>query len=154
MNIEISGSININSNYKTVFAFLANLENDKLWRKEINFTKVSGMPGIGVKATESSFLSKRTPNHMLELICTDFTENQKIEYKTSPDSECFLWSQRHVETLSADMTKVTYSLKFSKNIVKRGLGFNLPNFIIRMAAQSDMKKYLAKLKTILETNKP
>jgi hypothetical protein len=36
MNIEVTGSITISKDIKTVFDFIANLENDKLWRKEIN----------------------------------------------------------------------------------------------------------------------
>ncbi len=152
MNIEITGSIIISRDAKYVFNFISNLENDKLWRKEINFTEMSAAPQLNVTATESSYLSKRAPNNILNLICTAFTKDKQIVFKTLHNSDFFLESIRKVETVSANETRFNYSIKFSRNIVKHGLGFNLPCFIIRFAATSDMKKYLARLKAILEAD--
>lgn len=54
------------------------------------------------------------------------------------------------EPVAANESRVTYSIEFDKSIVKHGLGFGLPTFMISMVARTDMKKYLQKLKGILE----
>ncbi len=150
MNIKISGSITILKDSKTVFDFISNLEHDKLWRKEVNYTNVSGGSILNSIATEDSFLSKRVPSHILNLQCIELVENKLVAYQTLPDSKFFLKSIRKVESVSQNETRVLYSIEFDKGIVKHGLGFALPDFIINLAAKADMKKYLSKLKSIME----
>ena len=150
MNIDITDMITIYKDSKTVFDYISNLENDKFWRKEINSTTMSTKPQLNALAVESSFLSKRVPGNILNLICTEFSENKKIVYQTLPDSKFFIKSIREVEAISQNESRVIYSITFDKSIAKHGLGFSLPSFIIKWAANNDMKKYLAKLKTILE----
>ena len=152
MNIEVTGCITVLRDIKTVFDFIANLENDKLWRKEINSTIMTAKPQVNVQAIENSYLSKRTPNHSLNLICTAYLGNKQIVYETLPDSNFFLKSDRQVEAISQNETRILYGITFDKKIVKHGLGFNLPAFIIYLVAKADMKKYLTKLKTIVEMN--
>ncbi|KOY87115.1 hypothetical protein AD998_14045 [bacterium 336/3] len=150
-NIKIDGFKIISRNLSTVFQYVANLENDQFWRKEINSTSMNAKPQINTLAVEDSFLSKKVPHHILNLICTEYIEENKIIYQTVPDSPFFLKSIRIVEAISEQETKFLYHIEFDKNIVKHGLGFMLPAFIIRYVAKQDMKKYLNKLKTILET---
>jgi hypothetical protein len=45
---------------------------------------------------------------------------------------------------------VTYRLQFDPAVVKHGLGFGLPRFMVHFYTKSTMKKYLAALKGILE----
>lgn len=152
MNINVEGSIIIKKDLKTVFDFIANLENDKKWRKEINSTTMTGKPGINVLAKEDSFLSKRTPNHILNLVCTVYDEHKKVVYETLPDSAFYLNSDRQVLLITAQETQVVYNLTFDKSIVKQALGFSLPTFIVKSVAKADMKKYLTQLKTVIEKN--
>ncbi len=150
MNIKATGSISILKDIKTVFDFISNLEKDKLWRKEINNTTMTSKPQINAQAEENSFLSKRKPNHILNLICTQYIENNQVVYQTLPDSNFFLKSSRQAEYISQYETRVIYTIEFDKDIVKQAFGFSLPVFIINMAAKSDMKKYLAELKSVME----
>jgi uncharacterized membrane protein len=150
MIIKITHAISILVDCRTVFDYISNLENDKFWRKEINSTTVSAKPQLNTVATESSFLSKRVPNNILTLKCTAFVENQQVVYQTLPDSVFYLKSDRKVEAISQNETKVIYAIEFDKSIVKHGLGFTLPVFIVEFVAKNDMKKYLTKLKTIVE----
>ncbi len=150
MNILVTGFINISADHKTVFDYIANLSNDKFWRKEINSTTMNTKPQMNALATENSYLSKRVPDNMLHLICTEFVENKKVVYQTLPDSKFFLKSLRMVESVSENETKVTYTIAFDKCIVKHGLGFSLPTLIVELVAKHDMKKYLAALKALLE----
>jgi hypothetical protein len=73
-------------------------------------------------------------------------------YQTLPASKFFLESNRQVEAVSPNETRVLYHITFDKKIVKQGLGFNLPTFIIYLVAKTDMKKYLTKLKSVIEAN--
>lgn len=153
MQIKAQGEIRIHKSASVVFAFIADLENDAQWRKEINNTKMNGPIQLGVIAKESSFLSKRVPINMLELKCTDISLNKSITYTTLPASPFYLQSIRKVESINDSQTKFIYEITFDKSIVKHGLGFGLPNYIIRIVAQKDMKKYLSKLKEVLENSK-
>lgn len=150
MLIQTQGQIVIHTKASTVFAFIANLENDKLWRKEINETKMNGPAQLGVIAKESSFLSKRVPVHVLELTCTYYNLNESIAYTTLPSAPFYLQSIRKVEDIDDHSCRFIYEICFDQSIVKHGLGFSLPAFLIRMVAQADMKKYLNKLKEVLE----
>lgn len=150
MNITLSGEITISNNAVSTFQYISNLENDPFWRKEINSTEMNSSPQLKALAKESSYLSKKQPANVLELECIEFIDQQKIVYQTLSTSPFYLKSIREVKSLSAHETQFIYSIIFDKNIVKHGLGFSLPTFIIKMAAQSDMKKYLKKLKEILE----
>lgn len=150
MNITISGEITISNNAESTFQYISNLKNDPFWRKEINGTEMTSLPQLHARARESSYLSKKQPANVLELECIAFIDQQKIVYQTLSTSPFYLKSTREVKAISANETQFKYSIIFDKNIVKHGLGFSLPSFIIKMAAQSDMKKYLKKLKEILE----
>lgn len=148
--ISANSEILIRNNYKQVFNFLANLENDIHWRKEINSSKMNSEPQIGALVTEDSFLSKKVPNHILNLQCIEYTKDNKVIYQTVKESEFYLKSTRIVEEISPNHSKVFYQIDFDKNIVKHGTGINLPNFIINWVVNKDIKKYLNKLKMVLE----
>ncbi len=153
MHIHTQGQITIHKNITTVFAYIANLENDAQWRKEVNETKMNGPAQLGAIAKESSFLSKRVPANMLELVCTEFNLNGSITYTTLPSSPFYLQSIRKVVAIDEQSCTFIYEIHFDKNIVKHGLGFGLPIFLIGMVAHKDMKKYLAKLKAVMEEMK-
>jgi hypothetical protein len=150
MHIQTKGQIIINKNASTVFAFVANLTNDALWRKEINETKMNGPAQLGAIAHESSFLSKRVPANILELVCTEFNFNESIIYTTVPSSPFYLQSMRKVVVINEESCTFIYEITFDESIVKHGLGFGLPAFLIKMVAQADMKKYLSTLKGAIE----
>ena len=111
---------------------------------------MNGPAQLGALARESSFLSKRVSANILELKCTAFTLNKSITYTTLPPTPFFLQSIRKVEIIDDHHCKFNYEITFDKSIVKHGLGFGLPSFLIRIVAKADMKKYLAKLKELLE----
>jgi predicted nucleic-acid-binding protein len=152
MMIKVSNSITIFKDSETVFNFVADLQNDKAWRQEINATIMSGKTQIDVIATEDSFLSKKVPNYISKLLCTEYIAGKKIIYETLPENIFFLKSVRTIISVNANETTFNYTIEFDKSIVKHGLGFNLPTFLVTFVANTDMKKYLAKLKSILEKN--
>jgi hypothetical protein len=131
------------------FAYLSNLENDYLWRREINHTTLLGPPGLGVEAHEYSNLSKRMNNHLLVLICVEWSESEKVVFETKPDSPFYLKSIRRIEAIANNQSRFHYTIEFDNNLVKHALGFALPRFLIRFGASQDMKKYLNKLKEVV-----
>lgn len=82
--------------------------------------------------------------------CVKFDKNEIVVFETSRDARFYLKSQRMVKAASDHSTEVIYELDFDMGIVKFAMGFSLPRFIIIWKAKSDMKKYLRKLKELLE----
>jgi hypothetical protein len=149
--IKTTGTILVNKSVRSVFDFFANPSNDKLWRTEINQSKLDGALQLGVTVSEYSYLSKKVPNNLLELKCVQFDKNKIAIFETPGNAKFYLKSQRQVKPVSVNTTEIIYTLYFDKSIVKFALGFSLPKFIVSMKANSDMKKYLRKLKTELES---
>ena len=149
--IEITGSVSILKNINTVFPFIADLKNDKLWRKEINNTNMLDAPDINTLAIEDSYLSIFVQSHLLHLKCIEYKQNELIIYQTIPASQFYLKSTRTVKSVSHNETIFNYNIEFDIAIVKAGVGFQLPKFIINYVAKSDMKKYLSKLKKLMES---
>jgi hypothetical protein len=73
-------------------------------------------------------------------------KTNKVVYETVPQSKFYLKSIRQVEAVSLNETKVTYTVVFDKGIVKQGLGFNLPTFIVNLVAGTRPKKIPGQIK--------
>lgn len=149
--IHTKGSIVINRDLQTVFNYLSDYRNDPKWRKEINQTRLSTeIIDLGTMLTEDSFLSKRNPHYISYLKCTEFIPNKTVSCETTPDAKFWAKSSRTVETIDNNNTKVSYELEFDPAIVKFGIGFQLPHFLLNYYTKSVMKDYLAVLKKNLE----
>lgn len=148
--VSATGKILIAKEVQTVFDFFANPANDSLWRKEINRSIIQGRLETGVAVLEYSHLSKRAPNHLLELKCTAYDKNKLAVFETETHASFKLISKREVNVVTKGVTEVVYTLDFDPGIVKMALGFGLPEFIVRWKAGKDMKTYLKELKKKLE----
>ena len=151
--IKITGRILVNQNIENTFDFFANPKYDSLWRKEINKSVLDGPLQVGVKVSEYSYLSKKVPNNLIELQCVDFEKNKIGTFETFANAKFKLKSERKTRAISDKLTEVFYTLHFDINIVKFALGFGLPKFLIKWKANSDMQKYLRKLKIHLDNLK-
>jgi hypothetical protein len=150
--IKTTGTITVNKKIESVFEFFANPSNDNLWRTEINKSILNGNLQLGVTVSEYSRLSEKKPNNLMELLCTQFDKNKLAIFETHHNAQFYLKSQREVKAISHNTTEILYTLHFDINLVKHALGFNLPIFIVSFKANSDLKKYLLQLKTILEND--
>jgi len=101
---------------------------------------------------EYSYLSKKAPNNLVEIQCVQFDKNKIAVFETLQNAPFYLRSERKLNVISDNRTKIMYSLAFDPEIVKFALGFALPRFIVSVKANSDMKKYLKQLKTKLEND--
>lgn len=150
--INATGRILVKRNLDTTFDFFANPANDPLWRKEINRSTLSGALLKGARVEAFSYLSKKAPDHLQELVCVAFEKNSLAVFETPLNAPFYLRSQREVLKINDTTTELVYSIQFSLNIVSFALGFALPKFIVSMKANSDLKKYLKRLKEHLENN--
>lgn len=149
--IKIKAEIVIKRAVQETFAFFANPGNDPLWRQEINEARVSGPIQAGVTVTEYSKLSSKKPNNKIVLTCIEFQENERVVFQSVDNERFYVRSTREVQKKAARETLVLYTIEFDPSIVKFALGFGLPAFLISFKAKGDMKKYLSKLKTLLES---
>ena len=149
--ISVSGTITVQKNLTDTFRYLSDLRLDKNWRTEINETHLSE-PELkpGAIATEDSFLSKRVPNYKAALKCTELLPDKAVIYESLPENPYWLKSSRQVEALSGNATRITYQLAFDIGVVKHGLGFQLPAFLLKYYTTLTLNKYLRNLKQILE----
>ena len=149
--IDVTATIEIAESTPKVFDFLANYTNDPRWRAEIKDVQLS-TPAIKEKTviTEVSFLSKKVPKHVSVLQCVTLQPGRLVTSETTADSPFWSRNTRSVEPLAGDRTQVTYRLQFDPAVVKHGLGFGLPRFVVHLYTKATMKKYLAALKILLE----
>lgn len=148
--VEVTGTILVHKDIETAFAFFSNPANDRVWRTEINESTLEGPLQQGVTVTEYSNLSKKAANNLVEFRCVQFQQNKMAVFETPGGAKFYVKSQRGVEAVSADQTRLVYTLSFDTAIVRFALGFGLPKFIVSMKAGADMKKYLRQLKNHLE----
>jgi uncharacterized membrane protein len=150
-SIDVTATIEIAKSTQRVFDYLANYTNDPRWRAEIKDVQLS-TPSVGQKTqiTEVSFLSKKVPRHVSVLQCVALQPGRAITSETTSASPFWSRNTREVESLPGDRTRVTYRLQFDPGVVKYGLGFALPRFVVQFYTKATMKKYLAALKGILE----
>jgi hypothetical protein len=149
--IDVMATIEVASDAQTVFNFLANYTNDPRWRAEIQDVQLS-TPSVGEKTqiTEISFLSKKVPRHVSLLQCVALQPGRAITSEATAASPFWSRNVREVEPLPGGRTRVTYRIEFDPAVVKHGLGFALPRFVVHFYTKTTMKKYLAVLKGILE----
>ncbi|MBS1732658.1 MAG: hypothetical protein JST02_05125 [Bacteroidetes bacterium] len=150
MLIKANKEIIVHNSLEKIFDFYSNPANDYLWRKEINQTELKGDLHLGTHAYEYSKLSTKKANNLVVLEFTEFKRNETVTLQSIKDSRFYLKSVRTVQYISENRTRLIYEIEFDSSIVKYALGFNLPKFIIAMKTNFDMKKYLSKLKSILE----
>jgi hypothetical protein len=149
--IDITGTINVQKDIHTVFNYISDFRLDKNWRKEINETTIADTDTkLNNVVIEYSYLSKKVPNHKAALKCVEYIPNSIIVYQSLPENTFWLKNSRQTEAISNNITKITYQIEFDIAVVKYGLGFALPTFFIKYYTKTIMKKYLHKLKQILE----
>lgn len=149
--IDITGSIIINKNNSKVFAYFSNFFNDPMWRKEINETEIKNYPAtINTIIKQDSFLSTKIPHLLIQYKCTEFVPDKMIVCETTSDNKFWQRNTRITEAISENSTKVIYRIQFDIDIVKYGLGFYLPTFLIKYYTRKTMKKYLKVLRNNIE----
>lgn len=150
MVITQSLSIDIAAERKKVFDYVADLRNDRHWRREINGTSIAGELREGAIALEDSRLSAKVPSYLRKLRCTEWIDQTRVVYTSCAEDSYFLRTVRTVHHNGRGGTHLSYTLEFDSSVVKVGLGFSLPQSIVRWVTRRAMRRYLKTLKAILE----
>lgn len=149
--IKLEGKITIEKPCAEVFKYVADLRNDCQWRTEIKKTEINDQKvSLNCLAKEHSYLSKKAPDFIYELRCIGLEENARIDYSTTEKSSFYQKNTRIVEAIGNDKTHFTYKIEFDTKVVKFALGIGLPKWIIAYKANSDIKKYLNNLRTVIK----
>ncbi len=149
--IDITGTIEVDKDYITVFNYISNYANDKFWRKPINETVIKKNPiEMGSLITENIFLSRKIPSYISNYNCVEYIPNKSVEIETVPEDKFWSKNTRDVEAINGSSCRITYRYQVDTGIVKHGLGFSLPTFLVYMYTNIEMKMYLKALKKILE----
>lgn len=149
--VDITSGIQISKDIDTVFEYLADYSKEPQWRSEVKYVSMStDVVRKGTLVKEDTFLSKKVPSHISMLKCTDYEKNKHAIFETNDENTFYQKKMRYVEAAGSNKTKVTYRLQFDVAIVKYGLGYALPEFIVQLYTKMLMKKYLKVLKIILE----
>ncbi len=149
--IDITGSIIIKKELKQVFEYVSNYRNDKFWRKPINETAINtNQIEKGSLITEDIFLSSKIPHFFSNYICIEYQPYKSVIIETVIKDEFWSKNTRLVEAINDSSSKITYCYQVDIGIVKHGLGFSLPTFLVNLYTNMEMKMYLKALKRILE----
>jgi hypothetical protein len=149
-----SGAIDINKPVNVVFSYLADMANDQHWREEVKKTTVAGIPGIGCSVAQETELSKGKPLYLAQYWCVSFRPGEEAIYETTTDSADWQRSTRKCSAINASATRVHYTVAFERNIIKKGIPFVPPSFLVSLFLKATMKKYLRNLKKQLENTQP
>ncbi len=138
-NVSITKTIDIPVSKDKLFNYISDLNNDVVWRAEVDSMVQITSPKYGKGFTEySSFGKKRTitPTYVTE------NKNHKIVYTTPDTAKYYLQSIREVTTLENGESKFTYTLIFDNKMTRETAPFVIPKFLTKMFYGSTMKKYL------------
>lgn len=149
--IDVKESVIIEKNNEAVFDYFTDLRNDKKWRSEIiETTSDNSIIDLDTVFKETSFLSKKVNAYVSNLKCIEYNPHKEACFESVTENHFWAKNKRQVIAKSANKSQVNYHLQFELAIVKHGLGFNLPKFIVSLYTKITMKKYLENLKKILE----
>jgi len=148
--IVLSAKVRINCSEAVLFACVSNPVMDAHWRKEIQRCDVSVPCAAGVEYVQYSNLSKRLSIFAQRFVCTHFEPHKGVVFETMPQALFYQRSERNVRRKDEGCVEFDYRLEFDSAIAAAALGFPLPLFLIRWAAQRDAHQYLKALKVHLE----
>jgi hypothetical protein len=147
--ITIKQSVNINASIEKVFDYIADGTKDPTWRDEVNEMILYGEVAVGTLQIEKSKLGKHD-NYETPTDITVLERPYKIVLETPEDYRLWLRSTRIYESVDDRTTRFNYELSFDKAMVNETTPIPIPSIIVKWLYTLTIKKYLGKLKGILE----
>lgn len=149
-NISIKESIEINVSPENIFDFISNVKNDLLWRPEVSKMEVNGDPKHGSEIIEHitiyKFLHIITP-----VVIKVLNKPNEFIIETPSTHPTWVHCIRSIEKIENEKSIFTVNLSFSTDNLRQIVPFTPPGKLIIIWYKPRMKKYLRKLKRILET---
>ncbi|RAK70235.1 SRPBCC family protein [Hymenobacter edaphi] len=149
--IEVERRVTIAAPLAAVFALAADLRHDTRWRREIHRTLLDApAPGPGVVATEDAFLSPACPHALTRLAYVAYEPDHFVRCTALAGETAWQDVERRFCPAGPAHTEFTYTLRFELAVVRRGLRFAPPRWLLRGYTGWMMGRYLRRLQRLLE----
>jgi len=150
-SIKLKYSVVIEASQEEVFEFVANPLNDHLWRSEVNRIESSGeISAVGTEFLENAWIGIQK-NFITITRLVEYKAPDRALFITVDRNPYFLKSDRIFSSLKDGKTLFTYKVDFDKKMVPKTFGINVRPSIVKKLYGILMKKYLRKLKSILDS---
>lgn len=147
--IVLRESIPINAAPEKIFAYISDLRNDVQWRPEVEKMEVNGPSGLGQEVTEYitiyRFFHVVTPT-----VVKTFDFPFCFEVETPSTHPSWVHCLRTMAVQENGEVLFTVQLSFSLDNLKQILPFVPPAWAVRMWYQPRIRRYLRRLKAIME----
>lgn len=147
--VNLNHHIHIKSPAARVFDYIADLNNDHLWRPEVERMEVldEGKPGTVVieYITVYKLFHITTP---VKIIKMDFPHLFEIE--TMNNHPYWVHCKRTITPINESESKITVELSFTLDNLKQVFPLLPPKWVVYQWYNPRMKRYLKNLKRILE----
>ncbi len=148
-SIVLRESITIAASAEKICSYISDLSNDVHWRPEVEKMEVNGAAGVGQEVIEYitiyRFFRVVTPTVVKAL---DFPN--RFEVETPATHPTWVHCIRSMEPQENGDVLFTVQLSFSLDNLKQILPFIPPAWAVRMWYQPRIRRYLRRLKTIME----
>ena len=147
--IVLRESITIAATAEKICSFISDLSNDVQWRPEVEKMEVSGAAGVGQEVIEYiriyRFFRVVTPT-----VVKTYDFPHRFEVETPATHPTWVHCMRSMEPQENGYILFTVQLSFSLDNLKQILPFIPPAWAVRMWYRPRIRRYLRRLKTIME----
>lgn len=147
--VQSTGEVTISAPIDKVFDLVSSPMNDHLWRSEVNdMTTNNDDVVVGSWFREDAWIGIRK-NFITTTAVIEIDAPYKVIFETPAGSPFYLKSQRFF-TEDKGKTTFKYVVDFDRKMIKETFGLNVSPQIVMKLYSFQMKRYLNKLKKILE----
>ncbi|ATH07147.1 hypothetical protein BIY24_04100 [Halobacteriovorax marinus] len=147
--VQSRGEIQINAPIDKVFDLVSSPMNDHLWRSEVNdMTTNNEEVIVGSWYREDAWIGIRK-NFITTTEVVSINAPYNVTFITPKESPFYLKSRRFFEHQNG-ITTFKYIVDFDRKMIKETFGLNVSPKIVMKLYSFQMKRYLKKLKKILE----
>lgn len=147
--IVLRESITIAASAEKIFGYISDLSNDVQWRPEVEKMEVNGPPGLGQEVMEYitiyRFFHVVTPT-----VVKTYDVPYRFEVETPDTHPTWVYCIRTMEPQENGLVLFTVQLSFSLDNLEQILPFIPPAWAVRAWYQPRIRRYLRRLKAIME----
>lgn len=147
--VQSTGRVTIKAPIDKVYDLVSSPMNDHLWRSEVNdMTTNNESVVVGSWYREDAWIGIRK-NFITTTAVVEVNPPYKVIFVTPKGSPFYLKSRRFFSEKNGETT-FSYIVDFDKKMIKETFGLNISPKIVMKLYAFQMKRYLKKLKEVLE----
>jgi hypothetical protein len=147
--VSIQESVEVLAAAEKIFDFMSNAMNDPLWRPEVEKMEMEGEPRLGLLITE--YITIYRFFHIITPVVIQVLDRpHQFIIETPSTHPSWVHCIRSVEEIETGRSKVSVKLSFSLNNLRQILPFSPPGIFVMMWYRPKIRRYLRKLKGIME----